>query len=88
VEREYKGPPKHVIDVYLRDQHLPMQPTFTRYPNADAARRMLDAVGDLCLAIYPDHLDAAKRERTREALTALVDEIIAVARTPRQKGRK
>lgn len=47
-------------------------------PDRDRARRIFDAVGELATAIHPHNMDREQRERVRAALTALVDEIIAI----------
>lgn len=40
-------------------------------------KELLDAVGELALAIKPHHMDSTQRERIAKALHTLVDHIIA-----------
>lgn len=53
--------------------------TLVEYPNREQARRMLEAIGDLAGAIHPHHMDRARREKVRLAMSVLIDEVLIVA---------
>ena len=49
-------------------------------------RELFDAVGELALAIAPHHMDFDQRRKIAAALHVLVDHIIEVGETAKQKG--